>query len=308
MTYQLKRKTHPNHASRPGATGTRSQPVDRAHKLELFKQLAETHHGPARVRLRNELIEQLLPLASEVAAMFRGRGEALEDIEQVARVGLIQSVDRYEPHRGTEFNTFAIPTMLGAIKRHFRDTHWAVRVPRRLQEIHLALVPADQELGQKYRRAPTIAELAEYVQLSEEDVLEGLEVGNALNVWSLDRPVDTEDSDTGSDFGGTLGTHDDGFEGVENQQSLAPLIAQLSDRDKRILSWLFYENLTQQQIADRLGVSQMQVSRLLKGILLHLRHGMLADDPGNPQHPHDRNSDDGDAPGLAKPVDAAVTP
>lgn len=270
MKYQLKRDRR---SPKKGV-----QRSSRHRSKQLFEQLADTDDRPTRARLRNELVERHLRLATEVAGGFRDRGETLEDVEQVARVGLIQAVDRFDPHRGVEFTTFAVPTIMGAVKRHFRDTRWAVRVPRSLQELHLAVAPAADELAQQKGRAPTVAELAKHLGISQEEVIEGLDVTGARTATSLDEPLDNDDEDSSTSLGHVLGDEDEGFEGVENQQSLRPLIAGLSRREKRILFWRFYDGLTQQQIGDRLGISQMHVSRILGRTLGRLRQGLLTDE------------------------------
>lgn len=249
-------------------------------KRELLCRLAVTNKPQERSRIRAELIEAYLPLADSIAYRFGFRGrEPLEDILQVARLALVESIDRYDPHWGWGFPAFAIPTIEGAVKRHFRDTGWAVRVPRRLQELHLALTAAVQHLTQQHDRAPTAAELAEHLEISEQEAIEGLQAGSALTAVSLQEPA-VETSGTVSPkntIADTLADHDPGFERIDNHHALRASIPQLSHRTKRLLHWRFYEDLTQQQIAKRLGVSQMQVSRLLRETLNQLRQQILSD-------------------------------
>jgi len=207
---------------------------ERGHARELFEQLSKLPpDDPERLRIRSELVELHLPLVEYLARRFRNRGEWLDDLTQVATIGLIKSIDRFDLDRGVEFSTYATPTIVGEIKRHFRDKGWAVRVPRRLQELKLALAKAIGELAQNLGRAPTVSELAEHLQMSEEEVLEGLESANAYSTVSLDAP-DSGDEDAPA-VAESLGMVDDALEGVEYRESLKPLLEQLPPREKRIL-------------------------------------------------------------------------
>jgi RNA polymerase sigma-B factor len=250
---------------------------DRAYARNLFEQLAVLPEGdPERLRIRGELVEIHLPLVEYLARRFRNRGEWLDDLTQVATIGLIKSIDRFDLARGVEFSTYATPTIVGEIKRHFRDKGWAVRVPRRLQELKLALTKAIGELAQKEGRAPTIAELAAHLQMTEEEVLEGLESANAYSTVSLDAP-DSGDDDAPA-VAESLGMLDEALEGVEYRESLKPLLERLQPREKRILLLRFFGNMTQSQIATELGISQMHVSRLLARTLTQLREGLTTED------------------------------
>jgi RNA polymerase sigma-B factor len=250
---------------------------DRAHARELFAELAASDEtDPDRQRIRDELVEMHLPLVQYLARRFRNRGEPLDDLVQVATIGLIKSVDRFDLERGVEFSTYATPTVVGEIKRHFRDKGWAIRVPRRLQELKLALAKATSELSQRNGRAPTVAELAAHLEMTEDEILEGLESANAYSAVSLDAP-DTGDDDSPA-VSDSLGTTDDALEGVEYRESLKPLLEQLPPREKKILLLRFFGNMTQSQIAAELGISQMHVSRLLARTLVQLRQGLLAED------------------------------
>ncbi len=250
---------------------------ERGHARELFEQLSALPPDDAeRLRIRSELVELHLPLVEYLARRFRNRGEWLDDLTQVATIGLIKSIDRFDLDRGVEFSTYATPTIVGEIKRHFRDKGWAVRVPRRLQELKLALAKAIGELAQNLGRAPTVAELAEHLQMSEEEVLEGLESANAYSTVSLDAP-DSGDEDAPA-VAESLGMVDDALEGVEYRESLKPLLEQLPPREKRILLLRFFGNMTQSQIATELGISQMHVSRLLARTLAQLREGLTSED------------------------------
>jgi RNA polymerase sigma-B factor len=250
---------------------------DRAHARTLFGELAALPESdPKRQRVRDELVEMHLPLVEYLARRFRNRGEPLDDLVQVATIGLIKSVDRFDLERGVEFSTYATPTIVGEIKRHFRDKGWAIRVPRRLQELKLSLAKATSELSQKNGRAPTVGELAQHLQLSEEDILEGLESANAYSAVSLDAP-DSGDDDSPA-VQDSLGVTDESLEGVEYRESLKPLLERLPPREKKILLLRFFGNMTQSQIAAELGISQMHVSRLLARTLAQLREGLLAED------------------------------
>jgi len=250
---------------------------ERGRARELFEQLATLPQGDEeRQRIRGELVELHLPLVEYLARRFRNRGEWLDDLTQVATIGLIKSIDRFDLNRGVEFSTYATPTIVGEIKRHFRDKGWAVRVPRRLQELKLALTKAISDLAQRLGRAPTVAELAAHLQMSEEEVLEGLESANAYSTVSLDAP-DSGDEDAPA-VAESLGMLDDALEGVEYRESLKPLLERLPPREKKILMLRFFGNMTQSQIATELGISQMHVSRLLARTLTQLREGLTTDE------------------------------
>jgi len=250
---------------------------DRARARALFAEMVRLPEGSAqRQAIRDELVETHLPLVEYLARRFRNRGELHDDLVQVATIGLIKSVDRFDLERGVEFSTYATPTIVGEIKRHFRDKGWAIRVPRRLQELKLSLAKATSELAQRNGRSPTVAELATYLGMSEEDVLEGLESANAYSTVSLDTP-ESGDSDALA-VADTLGVVDESLEGVEYRESLKPLLDQLPAREKRILLLRFFGNMTQSQIAAELGISQMHVSRLLARTLAQLREGLLVEE------------------------------
>jgi RNA polymerase sigma-B factor len=252
-------------------------PEQRERSRELLLALHKLpEDDPARQPIRDELVEGHLPLVEYLARRFAGRGEPLDDLVQVATIGLIKAVDRFDPERGVEFSTYATPTIAGEVKRHFRDKGWAVRVPRRLQELKLALTRATADLTQKLGRAPTIAELAQNLALSEEEILEGLESAHAYSTVSLDAP--DSDDDAGPAVADSLGMVDDALEGVEYRESLKPLLEALPPREKRILVLRFFRGMTQSQIASELGISQMHVSRLLARTLAQLREGLLAED------------------------------
>ncbi|MFF3799111.1 RNA polymerase sigma factor SigF [Streptomyces sp. NPDC002134] len=252
------------------------EPQDRSGARALFVELRGLQDGsPEYAELRNRLVRMHLPLVEHLARRFRNRGEPLDDLTQVATIGLIKSVDRFDPDRGVEFSTYATPTVVGEIKRHFRDKGWAVRVPRRLQELRLALTTATAELSQLHGRSPTVHELAEKLAISEEEVLEGLESANAYSTLSLDVPDTDDESPAVAD---TLGAEDEALEGVEYRESLKPLLEDLPPREKRILLLRFFGNMTQSQIAQEVGISQMHVSRLLARTLAQLREKLLVEE------------------------------
>jgi len=252
-------------------------PEQRDRSRELLLALSKLpEDDPRRTPLRDALVEGHLPLVEYLARRFAGRGEPLDDLVQVATIGLNKAIDRFDPERGVEFSTYATPTIAGEVKRHFRDKGWAVRVPRRLQELKLALTRASADLTQKLGRAPTVAELAKHLGLSDEDILEGLESAHAYSTVSLDAP--DSDEDDGPAVADSLGMIDDALEGVEYRESLKPLLEALPPREKRILVLRFFGNMTQSQIATELGISQMHVSRLLARTLAQLREGLLAED------------------------------
>ncbi|WP_078887656.1 RNA polymerase sigma factor SigF [Streptomyces sp. NRRL S-118] len=243
----------------------------------LFQRLAVLDQdSPERTYVRDTLIELNLPLVRYAAARFRSRNEPMEDIVQVGTIGLIKAIDRFDCERGVEFPTFAMPTVVGEIKRFFRDTSWSVRVPRRLQELRLALTKASDELAQKLDRSPTVPELAAVLGVSEEDVVDGLAVGNAYTASSLDSPSPEDDGGEGS-LADRLGYEDSALEGVEYRESLKPLLAKLPPRERQIIMLRFFANMTQSQIGEEVGISQMHVSRLLTRTLAQLREGLISD-------------------------------
>ena len=224
-----------------GSVGPRPDEAisDRARARQLFAEMVALPEGsPQRQAIRDVLVETHLPLVEYLARRFRNRGELHDDLVQVATIGLIKSVDRFDLERGVEFSTYATPTIVGEIKRHFRDKGWAIRVPRRLQELKLALAKATCELAQRNGRSPTVSELATFLGMSEEDVLEGLESANAYSTVSLDTP-ESGDSDALA-VADTLGVVDESLEGVEYRESLKPLLDRLPPREKRILLLRFF--------------------------------------------------------------------
>ncbi|QHC30740.1 SigB/SigF/SigG family RNA polymerase sigma factor [Streptomyces sp. HF10] len=242
----------------------------------FFEQLATLEEGTAEHSYaRNTLIEMNMSLVRYAAGRFRSRGpEEMEDIVQVGMIGLIKAIDRFELSREAEFTSFAIPYIVGEIKRFFRDTTWAVHVPRRLQEARVQLARATEELRGRLDREPTVKELSELMSLPEDEVREARLASNGYNSSSLDATLNgSEDGESVlRDF---IGAEDTALELVEDFHALAPLIAGLEERDRRIIHLRFVEELTQAEIGERLGVSQMHVSRLLSRCLARLREGML---------------------------------
>ncbi|WP_037762787.1 RNA polymerase sigma factor SigF [Streptomyces sp. 142MFCol3.1] len=243
---------------------------------QFFDRLATLEEGtPEHQYARNTLIEMNISLVRYAAARFRSRGpEEMEDIVQVGTIGLIKAIDRFELTREVEFTSFAVPYIVGEIKRFFRDTSWAVHVPRRLQEARVQLAKATEELRSRLGRTPTLRELSQLMCLSEEEVNEARLASNGYNSSSLDAAIGTsEDGETAlADF---IGTEDNALELVEDFHALAPLIGELDERERRIIHMRFVDELTQAQIGEHLGVSQMHVSRLLSRTLAKLRRGML---------------------------------
>jgi len=247
--------------------------VDRERRAELRGQFEEF----ARTRdpgVRDGLIEAHIGLAEYLARRFGNRGEPLDDLVQVASIGLVKAVDRFDPERAVEFSTYATHTIVGELKRHFRDKGWAVRAPRRMQELYLRIgkivATASQELG----RSPTVAEIAKEAEVTEEEVLEALEAGQAYRFASLDSPGGSGSGgdDEGDGMAAQLGQDEPGLVGAEHRASMDPLLATLAEREQMILRLRFYDDLTQSEIAERLGISQMHVSRLLSRSLAKLRN------------------------------------
>ncbi|WP_328681123.1 SigB/SigF/SigG family RNA polymerase sigma factor [Streptomyces sp. NBC_00322] len=242
----------------------------------LFKRLATLEEGTAEYSyVRNTLVELNLSLVKFAARRFRSRSEPAEDIIQVGTIGLIKAINRFDVERGIEFTSFALPTIVGEIKRFFRDTSWAVQVPRRLQELRIDLARARDQMEQHLGRCPTVAELAGHLGITEAEVVEGEQAANGYMARSLDAPVNEDDALGALTRG--LGNEDPAFDIVEAVAALKPVIASLGERDRLILSLRFGEELTQSEIGARLGLSQMHVSRLLAAIYATLRAALLDD-------------------------------
>jgi RNA polymerase sigma-B factor len=245
----------------------------RAQSAELFAVLHdEGASDAARSTARDDLVHLHMALVDHAARRFRNRGEPLEDLVQVGTIGLIKAIDRFETGRGVEFSTYATPTVVGEIKRYFRDKGWAIRVPRRLQELRIQIASHTSDLTQRLGRSPTPRELAEAIGCSIEEVMEGIESSNAYATLSLDASDDGDDGPPS--ILGTLGVPDINLEHVEIRESIKPLLEGLGEREKRILLLRFFKNRTQSEIAAEIGVSQMHVSRLLNRTLEQLRHSL----------------------------------
>jgi RNA polymerase sigma-B factor len=250
-----------------GPTGVE---LTRLRSAELFAEFGNgSASEKARTSARESLVHLHLPLVEHCARRFRNRGEPLEDLVQVGTIGLLKSIDRFDAERGVEFSTYATPTIIGEIKRYFRDKGWAIRVPRRLQELRMQIGTATADLTQSLGRSPTPRELAESIGCSVEEIVEGIESSNAYSTLSLDA---SDDSDEGAaTMLDAIGVEDDGLEHVEIRESIKPLLDKLAPREKKILLLRFFKNMTQSQIAEEIGVSQMHVSRLLNRTLEQLR-------------------------------------
>ncbi len=265
----------------PGVADPRSVAPRDARELSrhFFRRLAELEEGTHEYQYaRNTLIEMNMSLVRFAAGRFRNRGDDMEDIVQTGMIGLIKAIDRFELAREVEFTSFALPYIVGEIKRFFRDTTWAVHVPRRLQELRVELARAREELSSRLDRDPTVAELATLMNLSEDQVVEAQIASNGYNSASLDAALTGDGAEDGeavlADF---IGVEEAGIGLVEDFHSLAPLVAGLSERDRQIIHLRFVEEATQAEIGERLGCSQMHVSRLIKRIITQLRQGMLGE-------------------------------
>jgi RNA polymerase sigma-B factor len=242
--------------------------VDGPAVLRLLAGMPASH--PSRAAARARAIEAWLPLAQSLANRFHGRGESIDDLVQTATIGLIKAVDRFDASRGVEFAAYAVPTIVGEIKRHFRDHTWDVRVPRRVQELRLGVAEAVSSLTHSLHRDPTVADIAEHLGVSKQDVRDGIEGAGAYNAMSLSTPA-RPGSDGGGELADMLGGADVELDLAELRVTLAPALAKLTERERRILHMRFFANMTQSQIADKIGVSQMHVSRLLTRALATLR-------------------------------------
>ena len=228
-------------------------------------------------RAREELVDRFLPLARNLARRYAGAREPFEDLLQVASLGLVKAIDRFDVDRGAAFSSFAVPTILGELKRYFRDLGWAVHVPRGAQEQALKVQEAQERLTSKTGRPPTVHELAEYLELAVEDVLDALETAAAHHSASLDAPREDRDDESGS-LVDVFGQEDHRYELIEQTTTISAAAKELSPRERRVLALRFAGDMTQTQIADEIGVSQMQVSRILRRALSQLRALTEADD------------------------------
>jgi RNA polymerase sigma-B factor len=234
------------------------------------RRLLRRYHGDGEVAARDELVQRFLPLARQLARRYQRGNEPLDDLIQVASIGLVKAVDRFDPERGTAFSSYAVPTILGELKRYFRDSGWAVHVPRGMQERVMTVNQAISRLSRALGRSPTAAEIADEIGEEIEVVLEALEAAIAYDAVSLDTPRTSEEED-GDTYADTVGVIDERFELVEYQSAIGPTMRALPPRDRLVLKLRFEEDLTQLEIAERIGVSQMHVSRLIRRALKRLR-------------------------------------
>ncbi|WP_217567942.1 RNA polymerase sigma factor SigF [Streptomyces sp. GbtcB7] len=262
MRNQVSAKRHP-HDDAPDTT-------------EAFRRLASLPPGRQHDTLREQIVESWLPMANRLAGRFRNRGESLEDLRQVAALGLVKAVDRYDPELGNAFESYAVPTVTGEIKRHFRDHMWTLHVPRRVQDLRNRVRFAVQELsGTISGRRPTVAEIAEHAGMSEEDVRAGLEALESFTALSLDAQV--SGSDDGYSLSDALGSADPALDVVIDREAVKPRLQALPERERIILYMRFFGDMTQSRIADELGISQMHVSRLISRCCHRLRDQVMRD-------------------------------
>ncbi|WP_405161961.1 RNA polymerase sigma factor SigF [Nocardia sp. NBC_01499] len=237
-----------------------------------FEKMAALAAGdPHRNELREEVMRLCLPLAEHIARKFAGRGEAFDDLQQIARLGLVLAVDRFDVSRGSSFLSFAVPTIMGEVRRHFRDHTWAVRVPRRLKEIQQLIGPATETLSNRLGRVPTAREIAAELELEVGEVTQALIARNGYQANSIEAVTRDDGENAPLAVAAGLGAEEPCYQLLEQSMTIRPLIAALPERERGVLIMRFFESLTQAQIAERLGVSQMQVSRILSKTLNTLR-------------------------------------
>ncbi|MET7454659.1 SigB/SigF/SigG family RNA polymerase sigma factor [Streptomyces sp. NPDC005574] len=264
--------------SHPGAPAEQASPPRRRHDdapdtMTLFTRLAALEDGPERDVLRDELVTAWLPMAHRIAGRFRDRGESIEDLKQVAALGLVKAIDRFEPERGA-FESYAVPTITGEVKRHFRDRMWALRVPRRVQELRNKVRIARRELTQTPGTPePSNADIAAHTGLTEEEVAAGMEALESFSTLSLDAELSADDD--GYSLADTLGASDTSFDTVVDREAAKEGLRRLPERERAILYMRFFEDMTQSRIADRLGISQMHVSRLITRSCARVRDEVL---------------------------------
>ncbi|GHD95273.1 RNA polymerase sigma factor SigF [Streptomyces naganishii] len=243
---------------------------------DAFRRLGTLTDGPRRDALRDEIVEAWLPMAERLAGRFRSRGESYEDLRQVAALGLVKAVDRYDPERGNAFESYAVPTITGEIKRHFRDHMWTLHVPRRVQDLRNRVRFARQDLTQTTPgRQPTVTEIAEHAGMSEEDVRVGLEALESFTALSLD--AELPGSEDGYSLSDSLGSPDPALDTVVDREAVRPRLAALPERERAILYMRFFGDMTQSRIAEQLGISQMHVSRLISRCCARLREQVMRD-------------------------------
>ncbi|MFE9812836.1 SigB/SigF/SigG family RNA polymerase sigma factor [Streptomyces sp. NPDC005227] len=267
-------RVHGGYHSSPRSVAGRRTHEEHPEATALFAQLADLQDGPRREAVRDALVAMWLPMAHRLASRFRDRGEAMDDLRQVAALGLVKAVDGFDPSRGA-FESYAIPTITGEIKRHFRDRMWAVRVPRRVQEIRNKVRIARRELTERPGAPePTPAELAAHTGLTEDEVAAGLEALQSFSSLSLDAVL--ADSDDGYSLGDSLGVADSAFDLVVDREAAKNALRRLPERERSVLYMRFFEDMTQTRIAEKLGISQMHVSRLITRSCQRVRKEALA--------------------------------
>lgn len=279
-THMTTAPPHTHNASASPSVPTRRTHDDSPEATALFERLVELDDGPERDALRDELVALWLPMAHRIAGRFRDRGEAMEDLRQVAALGLVKAVDRFDPVRGA-FESYAVPTITGEVKRHFRDRMWALRVPRRVQELRNRVRVARRDLlDRPGTREPTPADLAAHTGLTEEEVSAGLEALESFSTLSLDAELAA--GDDGYSLGDTLGESDSSYDIVVDREAAKNELRRLPERERAILYMRFFEDMTQSGIADRLGISQMHVSRLITRSCAQVRNEALGQCSGGP--------------------------
>lgn len=251
-------------------------PLSKEELRALLEEYRAATEDEERLKHRETLVHHHLGLVEFLARRFNNRGEPLEDLIQVGTIGLLKAIDRFDLDRDVEFSTYATPTIVGELKRHFRDKGWSIRVPRRLQELHLELTKTVGRLGHELGRSPTVAELAQALGETEENIIEGLEIAHAYSPTSLDAPIEGEAGSTMT-VADRIGGEDEQLEHLEYRASLAPEVGKLAPREQEILYLRFYKGMTQSEIATQLGISQMHVSRLLTRTLSQLREALEED-------------------------------
>jgi RNA polymerase sigma-B factor len=242
------------------------------------RRLLERYGQDRSPTVREELVERFMPLARRLAARYAGGAEPFDDLVQVASVGLVKAIDRFDPARGTAFSTFAVPTILGELKRHFRDRGWSVHVPRDVQERILKVERAMSELPAKVGHSPTVQEIAERIEATDEEVLEAMHAAQGHHAVSLDATSTLGDGDEPGPLRDRIGEEDLAFETVEYGEAIGPVLQEISERDRKVLHLRFVEDMTQSEIAEQVGVSQMHVSRILRATVEKLRERIPEED------------------------------
>lgn len=251
------------------AQGSRSIPREQLRRMH--RRYRDAAAATERDRIREELVKAYESLVHFLARRFLNRGEPLEDIVQVGFLGLIKAIDRFDPSLGNEFTTFATPTILGEIRRYFRDKGWAIRFPRRLQELYQQVVRVNEEMKNELGRQPSVAEVAKRIGVDSDDVLEAMEMSSAMTPLSIDASVGGEGDEDGRQLGEAVGGEDPNLDRVEMRQVLERAMQHLNERERRIMIMRFFDEMSQSEVAKRLGISQMHVSRLQRAALEQLR-------------------------------------